>query len=250
MGHLIKTGPGGAEADRARFATTRWSVVRAAGEPTGPGAREALATLCRLYWYPVYAYARRRGLDSEEAADLTQGFFARLIERKTVRGADPDRGKFRSYLLGAFKHFMAHEWARARAKKRGGGRRLVPLDPREAEERYGLEPAHELTAQRLFERQWALRLLELAMDDLREQYTCDGRRRYFDVFRPFIAGGRGNGYREACAELGLGEGAARVAVHRLRTRYRELLREHIRRTVETPEQVDEEIQHLFSAVGA
>src|SRR4051794_38905001 len=115
MGHLTKPGPGSADVDRARFATTQWSVVRAAGAPTGPEAREALATLCRLYWYPVYAYARRRGLDPEEAADLTQGFFARLIERKTVRGADPERGKFRSYLLGAFKHFMAHEWARARA---------------------------------------------------------------------------------------------------------------------------------------
>src|SRR3954454_18217289 len=144
MGNPKKPSPSVGVGDPARFETTRWSVVLAAGQSTCTEAREALATLCRLYWYPVYAYARRRGLDPEEAADLTQGFFARLIERKTVRGADPERGKFRSYLLGAFKHFMAHEWARARAKKRGGGRRLVPLDPREAEERYGLEPAHEL----------------------------------------------------------------------------------------------------------
>jgi RNA polymerase sigma-70 factor (ECF subfamily) len=206
--------------------------------------------LCRLYWYPVYAYARRRGLDAEQAADLTQGFFARLIERKMVRGADAGRGRFRSYLLGAFKHFLSHEWARARARKRGGGRKLVPLDARLAEQRYGIEPAHELTAQRLFERQWALRLLELAMEDLGGECASDGKRRQFEVFKPFLSGAGGAGYREAGAEVGLGEGAARVAVHRLRARYRELLREHIRRTVGSPEEVDEEIQHLFSAVGA
>jgi len=250
MGYPTKPSPSVGVGDPARFETTRWSVVLAAGQSTCTESREALATLCRLYWYPVYAYARRRGLDSEQAADLTQGFFARLIEQKIVRGADAHRGKFRSYLLGAFKHFMSHEWARARAQKRGGGRKLIPLDAQLAEERYGIEPAHELTAQRLFERQWALRLLELAMEDLRDQCISDGKKRQFEVFKPFLSGGTGAGYREGGAELGLGEGAARVAVHRLRARYRELLREHIRRTVGSPEQVDEEIQHLFSAVGA
>jgi RNA polymerase sigma factor (sigma-70 family) len=250
MGDPSKPSPSGGVDDPARFETTRWSVVLAAGRSTCVESREALSTLCRLYWYPVYAYARRRGLDAEQAADLTQGFFARLIEHKMVRGADAKRGKFRSYLLGAFKHFMSHEWARARAQKRGGGRKLIPLDGQLAEERYGIEPAHELTAQRLFERQWALRLLELAMEDLRDQCTGDGKQRHFEVFKPFLSGGTGAGYREAGAEVGLGEGAARVAVHRLRARYRELLREHIRRTVGSPEQVDEEIQHLFSAVGA
>ena len=250
MGNAINLGLSAVEGERARFATTQWGLVRAAGEATCAETREALATLCRLYWYPVYAYARRRGFDRDEAADLTQGFFTRLIEQKMVRGADPDRGRFRSYLLGAFKHFVSHAWARERAKKRGGGRKAVPLDPDVAEERYGLEPSHELTAQRLFERQWALRLLELAMEDLREQCAGDGKLRHFEVFRPFLAGMNEAGYREAGAELGLAEGAARVAVHRLRARYRELLREHIARTVASPHQVDEEIQHLFSAVGA
>jgi RNA polymerase sigma-70 factor (ECF subfamily) len=249
MGDPFKSGVCGG-GDAARFDTTRWSVVESAGRSTCTESREALSTLCRLYWYPVYAYARHRGLDPEQAADLTQGFFALLIEQKMVRGADASRGKFRSYLLGAFKHFMAHEWARARARKRGGDRKLVALDARLAEERYGIEPAHELTAQRLFERHWALRLLELAMEDLQAECAGEGKGRLFEVFKPFLSGGTSDGYRGAGAELGLAEGTARVAVHRLRARYRQLLREHIRRTVSSPEQVEEEIQHLFAAIGA
>jgi RNA polymerase sigma-70 factor (ECF subfamily) len=231
------------------FETTQWNVVRAAGGATCKESKDALAALCRQYWYPVYAYARRHGMKPDEAADVTQGFFARVIERKVVRGADPGRGRFRSYLLGVFKHFLSHECARARAQKRGGGKRLIPLDPDSAEERYGMEPAHDDTAERLFERQWALRLLELALEDLAAQCELEGKRRQFELFRPFLSGGGGAAYRDAGAELGLSEGAARVVVHRLRTRYRELLREHIRRTVAAPEQVDEEIQHLFHAVG-
>ena len=249
MGYPAQPSPPGEASGRARFETTQWNVVLAAGRSACAESQEALSTLCELYWYPVYAYARRRGLASEEAADLTQGFFARLIEQKIVGGADSTRGRFRSYLLGAFKHFLSHEWTRARAQKRGGGVKLIALDPTRAEQRYGVEPAHDLTAQRLFERQWALRLLELTMEQLSAQCAADGKRRQFEVFRPFLSGATGAGYREAGAEFGLGEGAARVAVHRLRARYRRLLREHIRRTVGSADEVDEEIRQLFGAVG-
>ena len=232
----------------SRFATTHWSVVIAAGQIGGDGSREALSTLCGLYWYPLYAYARHRGHGADQAADLTQGFFARLLEQNIVRGADPHRGKFRSYLLGAFKHYLSHEWARARAQKRGGGRKFIALDPNDAEARYGLEPAHELTAERLFDRQWALRVLELAMEDLRHRCARDGKERQFERFRVFLSGGTGADYRKAGEEMGLAEGAVRVLVHRLRRRYRELLREQIRRTVSSPEEVEDEVQQLFAAI--
>ena len=233
----------------SRFATTQWSLVLAAAQTTCAESQAALSKLCTLYWYPLYAYSRRRGLDADQAADVTQGFFARLLERKFIRAADPARGKFRSYLLGAFKHFLSHEWARARAQKRGGGRRFVPLDPQEAEARYSLEPAHELTAEKLFDRQWALRVLELAMEELGRQCARDGKERHFQLFKPFLSGGDGEAYRAAGAQVGLAEGAVRVLVHRLRRRYRQLLREQLRQTVDGPEQVDEEIQQLFTAIG-
>lgn len=250
MGRTSQRSRLGKLGEPARFETTHWSLILAAGQTDASESKHALATLCRLYWYPVYAYARRRGIDRDEAADLTQGFFARLIEQKVVRGADPNRGKFRSYLLGAFKHYLSHEWARARAQKRGGGKKLVPLDPHVAESRYGLEPSHDVTAERLFERQWALRLLELALEDLAEQCSRAGKQRQFELFKPFLSGGTGTAYRDAGAELGLSEGAVRVWVHRLRGQYRRLLREHIRRTVASLEQVEEEIRHLFCAIGA
>jgi RNA polymerase sigma-70 factor (ECF subfamily) len=250
MGVREQTGPSVAPGgEGSRFATTRWSVVLAAGRTDCSESREALSTLCGLYWYPLYAYARRRGLGAEEAADLTQGFFARLLEQKFFRGADRQRGKFRSYLLGAFKHFLSHEWARARAQKRGGGRKFIPLDPRDAEARYGIEPSHDLTADKLFDKQWALRVLELAMEELRHGCVLAGKERQFERFKPFLSGGTGSEYREAASGLGLSEGAVRVLVHRLRRKYRELLREQIRRTVDSPEEVEEEIRHLFAAIG-
>jgi len=239
--------PGG---EGCRFETTRWSVVIAAGRTDCSESRDALSTLCGLYWYPLYAYARRRGLGADEAADLTQGFFARLLEQKFVRGADRRRGKFRSYLLGAFKHFLSHEWARARAQKRGGGLKFVALDPQDAEARYGIEPSHDLTADKLFEKQWALRVLELAMEELRNGCVRSGKEWQFERFKPFLSGGSGAEYRDAGLEMGLSEGAVRVLVHRLRRKYRELLREQIRRTVDLPEEVEEEIRHLFAAIGS
>ncbi|HZN66986.1 MAG TPA: hypothetical protein VFB66_16970 [Tepidisphaeraceae bacterium] len=235
---------------RSHFATTHWSIVIAAGRTSSPESQKAMGELCGLYWYPLYAYSRRRGHDATQAADLTQGFFARLLEQRIVRGADPKLGKFRSYLLGAFKHFLSHEWARANAQKRGGGKKLVPLDVQDAEARYSVEPSHDVTADRLFDRQWALTVLELALEDLGRQYAKDGKEEIFRLLKPFLSGGTGADYRAAGASLGLGEGAVRVVVHRMRKRYRDLLREQILRTVESPEQVDEEIQHLFEAIGA
>ena len=249
MGRTGQNSELGKAGEAARFETTHWSRVHAAGEAAGVESKRALAALCRAYWYPIYAYARRRGIGRDEAADLTQGFFAQVIEQNIVRGADPGRGKFRSYLLGVFKHYLSHEWARAHAQKRGGDRRLIPLDPHDAEARFGLEPSHDVTAEKLYERQWALRLLELALEDLALQCARDGKQRHFELFKPFLSGGTSAEYLDAGAKLGMSEGAARVMVHRLRVQYRRLLREHIRRTVETPEQIDEEIHCLFSAMG-
>ena len=242
-------GAGGARGGAA-FPVTQWSLVLAAGAGASAESHRALSTLCGLYWFPLYAYARRRGYGRDDATDLTQGFFARLLENNIVRGADRDRGKFRSYLLGVFKHYLSHEWTKARAKKRGGGRAPLALDVGDAEARYLLEPATELTAEKLFERQWATTALELALMELAQQSTAAGNGPQFRRLKQFLAGGTGAEYRLAADELGMEEGAVRVAVHRLRTRYRQLLREQITRTVETPEEVDDEIRELFAAVGA
>jgi len=233
------------------FATTRWSLVLAAGRQTSVESREALGTLCRLYWYPLYAYVRRRGHAPEEAEDLTQGFFARLLEKHAVRAADPARGRFRSYLLTSLKHFLVNERHRARAQKRGGGRQAISLDVRHGEGRYRLEPADEMTAEKLFERRWALTLLELVLAELRGQYARDGRERLFDRLKGFL-GGRdaGTPYSGVAEELGMTPGAVRVAVHRLRRRYRRLLRDRIAQTVASPDDVDDEVRHLFAAIEA
>jgi RNA polymerase sigma-70 factor (ECF subfamily) len=198
----------------------------------------------------LYAYSRRRGLDADQAADATQGFFTHILQQKIVRCADPTRGRFRCYLLGAFRHFMSHEWCKARAGKRGGGRKIVSIDSHKAEARYVFEPAHELTAERLFERQWAMTILELAMDELHRQCSKAGKAQQFLRFKPFLAGGSAAAYRQAGAELGLGEGAVRLLVHRLRRRYRQLLCDHIRQTVASPDEVEEEIRHVFAAIGS
>jgi len=233
-----------------RFATTRWSVVVAAGANTCAESREALATLSRLYWYPLYSFVRRRGADPPEAADLTQGFFARLLEQKIVRGADPHRGRFRSYLLGALKHYLSHEAARAGALKRGGGREIIPLDLSDAEARYRLEPAHDLTPEKVFERHWAVTVLELAMKDLERQAAGAGKHKQFLRLKEFLAGGGADSYQAAAADLGMEEGAVRVAAHRLRRRYGELVREQIRQTVNSSAQIDEEVRDLFAAMGS
>jgi RNA polymerase sigma-70 factor (ECF subfamily) len=234
----------------SHFATTHWSLVLAARDRAEPGAADALASLCGLYWYPLYAYVRRRGHGADEAHDLTQEFFARLLEKDYLADVDRDRGKFRAFLAAACNHFLANEHDRARAKKRGGGRRVLSLGAADAEGRYRAEPADDLTPEKLFERRWALALLQQVMTRLRDEFEAKGKGRLFDRLRGFLVGEKGGGYRRAADELGLSEGAVKVAVHRLRQRYRALLREEIGRTVATPEQVEEEVRELFAALGA
>jgi RNA polymerase sigma-70 factor (ECF subfamily) len=239
-----------ADPDPCGFATTHWSLIVAAREPSSPAARQALARLCEAYWYPLYAYIRRHGHPADEAQDLTQEFFTRLLERDLLGSADPARGRFRAFLLAACKHFLANERDRACTLKRGGGRAPLSLDLNDAEGRYGREPSHDLTPDKLFERRWALTLLDRALARLREEFTAKGKEETFDRLRVFLVGDRGApSHGDVASELGMTAGAVKVAAHRLRQRYRELLREEIAHTVEAPEEIDEEIRDLFAALN-
>ena len=237
--------------DAAGFAATRWTLVLAAarGEPS-PRAAEAMSELCGVYWYPLYAYVRRRGHESHEAEDLTQEFFLRLLAKNCLAGVDREKGKFRAFLLASLKHFLANEWDRAQAKKRGGGQVVIPLDASNAETRYRLEPAHNLTPERLFERQWAITVLERVLARLKaESLTLSGGPAVFDTLKQFLTGsGAAASYGQVAAQLGMTVGAVKVAVHRLRRRYRQLLREEIAQTVAGPEEIDEEIRYLLSCL--
>jgi RNA polymerase sigma-70 factor (ECF subfamily) len=240
-----------AERQLARFATTRWSLIRAAaGPPADPEARGALAGLCEAYWYPLYAFIRRRGYSSTDAQDLTQEFFARVLEKGFIKSADADRGRFRSFLLTACRHFLANERERAGAKKRGAGR-VASLELGSGEERYRREPAHELTPERLYERNWALALLERVLGRLRSEYDAAGKARLFDSLKPVLTGhDDGASYRRLADALGMTQSALKVAAHRLRRRYRNLLCAEVGDTVAGPEEVDDEIRHLFAALRA
>ncbi len=233
----------------SRFATTHWSLVLAARDRAAPGAPDALASLCTVYWYPLYAYVRRRGHGPDDAHDLTQAFFTCLLGKDFLANVDRDKGKFRSFLLAACNHFLANDRDRARAQKRGGGRGVLSLDATDAEGRYRVEPTGGLTAEKLFERRWALALLEQVMARLRADFEAKGKARLFDRLRGFLVGDKGAGYRQAANELGLSEAAVKVAVHRMRQQYRTLLHEEIGRTVATPEEVEDEIRSLFAALG-
>ena len=223
----------------------------AAGHSSVSGAQEALETLCRTYWYPLYVYVRRQGQSPHDAQDLTQEFFARLLEKKYLRLADPDRGKFRAFLLKSLKHFLVNEWEKARTQKRGGGEYVIPLDAEVAESRYAAEPARALTLDQAYEKRWAVTLLEAVLADLRESYAASGRLPAFEALKAFIWGDQTTlSYAEVAARLGLTEGAVKVAVHRLRNRYRELLRAEVAKTVATPGEVDEELQHLIAVLTA
>jgi RNA polymerase sigma factor (sigma-70 family) len=229
--------------------TTHWTMVLEAGSPQSPRYRQALETLCRTYWFPLYAYLRRRGYDSHQAEDYTQGFFASLLEKQGLHRADPALGKFRSFLLGSLKHFIADEWDRAQAKKRGGGKRSLALNIEDAETRYALEPAHTLSPEKLFERSWALTVLKQAMARLRTECIEAGKGHLFEHLKSYLqADDASPPYAGIAAELDMTEGAIRLAVHRLRQRYRELVRQEIAQTVAGPEQVDEEIRHLFAVL--
>ncbi len=213
-------------------------------------ARDAFATLCGTYWYPLYAFARRRGYDAEDARDLTQGFFTRLIGKPDTLRPNRER-RFRSYLLGAFKHFLANDWDRERARKRGGGEPSLRLDFDSSERQYRLDPADPRTPETVFEQRWALAVLEGAMRRLQDEYRARGQTDLYDHLKPFLSGeGRRGGYAALGRELSMAEGAVKVAAHRLRRRYRETLRAVVADTVETSGEIDEELRHLLAVVSA
>jgi RNA polymerase sigma factor (sigma-70 family) len=237
--------------DAAGFAATRWTLVLAAARGSvSPSAAEAMAELCHIYWYPLYAYVRRRGYDAHEAEDLTQEFFLRLLAKNYLAAVDREKGKFRAFLLASLKHFLANEWDRAQAQRRGGGQVVIRLDTLDAESRYRLEPWHDLTPEKLFERQWALTVLEQVLRRLEaETLALDGKQAVFGRLKQFLTGGREvASYAQVAAELEMTEGAVKAAVHRLRRRYRQLLREEIAQTVAGPEEVDDEIRYLRSCL--
>jgi len=239
------------EAEAKRFATTHWSVVLAAGGDDNRRSREALAKLCATYWYPLYAFVRRQGFGPEDAEDFTQGFFAHLLEHEALANVDRAKGKFRSFLLASLRHFLADERDRARAQKRGGGRAPVPLDVATAEKRFALEAADPTSPDKIFERNWALALMEQVLDRLRAEQVVADKRAQFDLLRDCLMGDpEAPRYADLAVRLGLSEDAVKMAMSRLRRRYRQLLRQEIAHTVSTPEEIEEEIQHLFAAVGS
>jgi len=243
--------PGGRpEPGPRRFSTTRWSVIRAASRGTTPEAHEALATLCGLYWYPLYAFTRRQGHGPEDAHDLVQGFFTRLLEKNDLAAVDRQRGRFRAWLLSSLKHFLANEWDRERTQKRGGGQTLLSIDAEAAEGRYQHEPSHDLTPERLYERRWALTLLEHVMSTLEDECARLGRQELFEKLRGTLTADAGKvPYAQVAEALGMSEGAVKTAAHRLRGRFREVLRSEIAQTVETPEEIDDEIRLLLVSLG-
>ena len=221
----------------------------AAGRRSLPASDQALAALCSAYWYPLYAYARRRLGNVHLAQDLTQEFFARLLEKNILAGAQQERGRFRGFLITAFKNFLANEGDKARAQKRGGGKVPLPLDFQAGDARYDLEPSHAWTPERLFERQWALALLEQVLTALRAEFVADGKETLFERLKGSLTGEAAIAYAELAGELNMSEGAVKVAAHRLRKRYRELLRREVAQTVADPEEVDDEIRRLFEALA-
>lgn len=243
--------PAAGPAGRAAvFVTTHWSVVLAATQSDSTRARDALSHLCSLYWYPLYAYVRRRGYNPPDAQDLTQEFFSRLLQRNWLARVDRERGRFRTFLLTALGHFLANEWDRAHAQKRGGASPPLPLQLDSAETRYGQEPRDPATPEQLYERQWALALLEAVLLRLAEETRAEGKAALFETLKPCLVGDRETQpYATLASQLGMSEGAVKTAVHRLRQRYRQLLREEIAGTVASPEETDEEMRHLLKVLA-
>ena len=232
---------------KSRFETTRWSLVLAAGG--AQDAADALATLCEIYWYPLYAYARRQGQDPEDAKDLTQSFFALLLERRDVRAVRRERGRFRSFLLASMRHFLLNQAAYRRAQKRGGGRPALPLEFDTAEGRYLREPADADTPETIFDRRWALTVLDRVFQRLRRDWTDAGKLAQFDHLKICLTGDQPpGGYAQVARELGTSEGAVKIAVHRLKRQYHRVLREEIGATVSTDEAIDDEIRYLLDSL--
>ena len=236
--------------EQSEFATTQWSVVLRAAQPDDSAARSALEKLCRRYWFPLYAFARRRVSEVHEAQDLTQAFFLRLLEKNSLAAASPERGRFRSFLLASLKNFLANEWDRATAQKRGGRRERLSLDWETGESRLSFEPSHADTPEREFERQWALTLLDVVIQRLQDEFVSAGKLRQFELLKETLTGSRAAlDYRAIAVELQMSEESARQAAHRLRKQYRELLREEVAHTVESPDEVENEIGRLLAALG-
>jgi len=236
----------------ASFHTTRWTIVIQAAQSQVQGGPAALAELCRLYWYPIYVFARRRGHSPEDAQDLTQGFFLHLLEHRALTTVDRLKGKFRSFMLASFQNYLSVEAYRARCLKRGGNREFVSLDLEGAENRYQLEPVEHLTAEKIFDARWAITLLDRAMTLLREEYVAQGKTSLFESLKVFLgsAGESSPPYEEVAKALGIGLGAVKTLIHRLRKRYSSLLREEIGRTVSDPSEIEGEVHALCEALVA
>lgn len=238
--------------DPAQFRTTRWSAILIAAESQMPGSEEALSALCRDYWYPLYAFARRRGYPPHDAQDLTQGFFLSILKRHALKHADPARGKFRSFLLSSFQNFLADESDRARALKRGGDREFLFLDAEEAESRYELEQTDQLTPEKIFDARWAMALLTRAATRLQEECAIAGETERFEILRPFVGVELGRSpptYEDVAGALGVSVGAAKTTIHRFRKQYASLLRQEVSRTVSDPTDIDDEIRALCEALA-
>jgi RNA polymerase sigma factor (sigma-70 family) len=242
-GQTMHTLPGSAQ-----FPTTRWSLVVGAGDPHRQQARSALASLCENYWYPLYAYLRRRGYPADQAQDLTQEFFVRVLEGRYLDRANPEKGRFRSFLLTSLKFFVADEEDRQRARKRGGGA-VLPPEFSSGEERYQREPAHYETPERIFERRWALSVLDRVVQKLREEFVQHGRPEHFERLKVFLLGRSDAPYAALAHQINTSEGALKVAIHRLRKRYRELFRQEIADTVADPGEVESELQFLAAVLS-
>ena len=238
----------GSDCSARVFVTTHWSMVLAAQKGRSEQVDVALERLCCTYWWPIYAFVRRRGYEAHDAQDLTQEFFARLLSRDFLRGVDRSKGKFRSFLLAAMDHFLAKEWRRAKAEKRGGKFTLVSCDAEAGEQQYLQVPASNVSPEQFFERQWALTLLSTVLARLREEYITAGKQAQFEATKSFLTGEKQvQSHEKLATELGTTEGALKMAVSRMKRRYGELLRAEIANTVSSPEEIDKELRALFGA---
>ena len=237
---------GHASSVNRRFLTTHWSVVLRAGGRQSSESDQALAELCQSYWYPLYSYIRRKGYKPEDAKDAVQNFFLKLSTQRFFKTASPEKGSFRGFLLMTLKRFLANEWRSRFTIKRGGGQPLISLSVELAESRYEIEPEDQRSPDLLFDRQWATTLLELVFKRLKQEYAEAGKESIFNVLQNGIAKGTGLSHAEAAGQLGMTEGAVKVTVHRLRARYRHILREEIAMTVSSADEIDGEIRHLFA----
>ncbi|HEX4350431.1 MAG TPA: sigma-70 family RNA polymerase sigma factor [Verrucomicrobiae bacterium] len=233
-----------------QFSTTRWSVVLLAGQTISPDSAAALEKLCRAYWHPIFLFARRKGSNEEDAKDLTQQFFARLLERNDFSGLDPSKGKFRTFLLTAFTHFLANEYDRASALKRGGGQKIFSLEEFSPDELCDTSPASKTDPATLFDLRWAKTILQTALQHLKQEMSAAKKPAQFEVLKTFLTANAGDGdYAVAAQKLGVEASSVPVLVHRLRQRYRELVREEVAQTVASPVELEEEMRHLFEVLN-